>query len=305
MTIPNNAIIHNGSGFGALEIMRMKADGDGDAPRSMCFPQATIGREEYPWKYLLENGVLPYEDKRYFIPTYNVSDKWLPRIEASLDIEGGRTWYSLMQYGVTVYEGVDGTKYATDAYSIEDRDKRTAVAERVWKESIAIEPSMLAYRNLAILESQRGNVRAAEEYYDLALGCEGAYDDFGLASEYLGFLAKNARYEKLWSEYERLPENCERADRVRIHASVAAVKLGKIEYLERFFSEEHYDIREGENTLTDVWFEFCARKLAKERGITLTDENLEALIDEAWEKCPPDPSIDFRMSFDRSIKYRG
>lgn len=305
MPIPEGAIIHRGSGFGALEIMRMEADGDGEAPKSMRFPQASMGHKEYPWRYLLENGVLPPEDKRYFVPTYNVSDKWLPRLEKSLDCEKGRSWYSLMQYGIAVYEGSDGTKFATDSYSIEDRDTRTSIAEKAWLESVSLEPSAIVYRNLAILETQRGDMEKAERYYDLAISCVGAYDDFGLISEHLGFLANNGKYEKLWEEFETLPDNCKKADRIRIRASVAAVRLVKIEYLENFFKEEHYDIKEGENTLTDVWFEFCARKLAKERDITLTDETLEALIDEAWNNCPPDPSIDFRMSFDRSIKYRG
>ena len=45
--------------------------------------------------------------------------------------------------------------------------------------------------------------------------------------------------------------------------------------------------------------------MAKERGVAaLTDEVLDKLIDEAWEKCPPDYSIDFRMSYSRQIKYR-
>ena len=85
----------------------------------------------------------------------------------------------------------------------------------------------------------------------------------------------------------------------------AAVKLGEMEYLDEFFSEPHNAIREGENSLTDVWFEYSARKMARERGIApLTDEVLDKLIDEAWDSCPPDYSIDFRMSLNRTVKYR-
>ena len=36
-------ICNKGSGFGALEIMRMEIDGDGVAPTSMIFPKDTIG----------------------------------------------------------------------------------------------------------------------------------------------------------------------------------------------------------------------------------------------------------------------
>ncbi|MBQ9116996.1 MAG: hypothetical protein IJY04_08220, partial [Clostridia bacterium] len=152
---------------------------------------------------------------------------------------------------------------------------------------------------------QRGDRSAAENYYDLAMRCEGACDDFGLPAEYLGFLSKGRRYEKLWQIYSSLPDNCKNADRVKIFAAVAAVKLDQLGYLEAFFAEEHYDIREGETSLTDIWFEFCARRMAKERGIQpLSDTALDALIDEAWDTCPPDPEIDFRMSFDKKNRYR-
>ena len=79
----------------------------------------------------------------------------------------------------------------------------------------------------------------------------------------------------------------------------------ELDWLDGFFREEHHDIREGECSLTDLWFEFCARKMAKERGVDVNDEAaMQVLLDEAWDNCPPDPSIDFRMSFDKNLKYR-
>ncbi|MBQ9116467.1 MAG: DUF5107 domain-containing protein, partial [Clostridia bacterium] len=150
LPVSESDIIHTGSGFGAVEAMRMAQDGDGKVPESMKFPIFTVGKEEYPWKYLLENGVLPPEDGRYFVPSYNVSDRWLPRIKDSFSRDGGKTWYSLMQYGIAVYDGVDNTKYAADAYSDEDRDERTRIAEEAWKESVSLKPTALVYRNLAV-----------------------------------------------------------------------------------------------------------------------------------------------------------
>jgi hypothetical protein len=45
--------------------------------------------------------------------------------------------------------------------------------------------------------------------------------------------------------------------------------------------------------------------MAKERGIDPTDlAALDALIDEAWDTCPPSEDIDFRMSFDKKNRYR-
>ena len=46
-------------------------------------------------------------------------------------------------------------------------------------------------------------------------------------------------------------------------------------------------------------------RLAEERGIAdPTEQQLEELADEAWDLCPPDASIDFRMSLDKKNKYR-
>jgi tetratricopeptide (TPR) repeat protein len=297
-------LIHLGSGFGAVEGLRLKKDGAGEIPKSMCFPEFTIGRYEYPWKYLIENGKFPPEDARYYTPSYNVNEHWLPYIEKAV-LSDTDNWYAHMQYGIAVYDGVDNTVFASDAYTDEDNERRTAIAEREWKRSIELSPSYLAYRNLARLEIQRNNNAAAIDYYQKAIGIQGAFDDYALAAEYSVFLTMIKEYQMLWDFYNSLPENCRNADRIKMQTAIAAVKLDQIDYLEVFFAEEHYDIREGENSLTDIWFEFCARKMAKERGISkLDDEILDKLIDEAWEKCPPDESIDFRMSFSRSTKYR-
>ena len=91
---------------------------------------------------------------------------------------------------------------------------------------------------------------------------------------------------------------------MRIAAACAAVKLDKNEFLEEFFKTEHHGIREGEETLTDVWFDWCARKMAKERGISPDSDGFDALIDEAWQTCPPDIMHDFRQSYNRQDKYR-
>ena len=296
-------IVHNGSGFGALEAIRMEADRDGAIPSSMCFPRSTIGAEQYPWLCLLENGALPSEAVSVPPSSYMVGYKWQPRIEASAKEKGD--WLSYLHLGVTQYEECDHTVYANEEYSEEKEARRTESARSSWLSSIKAEPSVWAYRNLAVLERNSGNDEKAEEYYDLALSLPNAFDDFALASEYLIFLARRKKHEKLWNIFSALPSNCSLVDRVRISAAQAAVKLGNTEYLGKFFSEPHHDIREGECSLTDIWFEYCALKMAKERGIDPTDlAALDALIDEAWDTCPPSEDIDFRMSFDKKNRYR-
>ena len=298
-------LVHKGSGFGALEIMRMEKDGDATPPTSMLFGNDTIGEVEMPWATLLREGYIP-ELKQDELPlSYMVSEKWKDRIEASLNTNEGYNWTALAHLGALAYESFDKTELSCDIITAEYDEKKTVEARNIWKKSIELCPNIISYRNLAFLEHKAENFTAAETYYDKALEIEGAYNDFALASEYLQFLSERKNYKKLWNLFDKLPENCKAIDRIKITAAMAAVKLQNTEYLEKFFAEEHHDIREGEASLTDIWFEFCALKLARKRGIeSLTPEKLEELIDEAWELCPPDKSIDFRMSVNKKNKYR-
>lgn len=297
-------IRHEGSGFGALEAIRMQMDGEGEPPASMYFPESTMGKTEKPWLSLLNEGVLPAGDVLNIPDSYMVSGKWEKYLKKSLD-NGGRNWRSLLHYGVMIYELGDLTKVANQTYSEEAERQQTEEARRLWMQSRQCTPNVWATRNLAALENIVGNHELAEQYYDEAIALPGAFDDYALASEYLVFLAGRGKYEKLWSIFETLPENCKKIDRIRITAARAAVKLDNLDYLTQFFAEPHHDIREGECSLTDIWFEFCARRMARERGVEITDaEAMQKLLDEAWDNCPPDPAIDFRMSFDRTLKYR-
>jgi tetratricopeptide (TPR) repeat protein len=282
----------------------MKIDGDATAPEALLFPEETIGEVEAPWLALLESGRLPETSEKALLTSFMTSEKWLPRIKRAAE-SADASWAELMHYGVAAYEYQDTRVYVGEATTEELDREQTEVARAAWEKSLEACENVWALRNLAVLAERAGDECAAMGYYDRALKVEGAYDDFALASEYLTYLVNIKQYAKAWKIYEALPESCKCEDRVRITVSAAAVKLDKIDYLDTFFAEPHHAIREGENSLTNVWFEYSARKMARERGITdLTAEVLDQLIDEAWDSCPPDYSIDFRMSLNRQIKYR-
>ncbi|MBQ4158196.1 MAG: hypothetical protein IJD86_08670, partial [Clostridia bacterium] len=81
-------------------------------------------------------------------------------------------------------------------------------------------------------------------------------------------------------------------DRSRLFAGMAAYEIGNYDFLEELFSEQHATIREGETSLTDLWFGMEANREAKKRGTTVTPELLEEI---RLTKIPP-REIDFRMS---------
>ena len=291
-------IVHNGSGFGALEAMRMAIDGDGTPPASMLFPESRLGKEESIWLSLLRDGKYPDIPPSERPSSYMVSGKWISRMREAAS--SAPSWLSCLHYGVAAYEYNRTDLILRHSIDRVTDDMQKDIALSQFKKSVELAPNVVAYRNLARLLPDE-----AESYYDTALALPEAMDDFALVSEYLGYLVKSERYEKAWGIFESLPEEYSKIDRIRISAAVAAIKLGYFDYLDVFFAEEHCDVREGDCSLTDVWFEYCALKMAKERGIENPDSHtIDTLIDEAWDLYPPNKEIDFRMSADKKDRYR-
>ena len=300
LPVTEDMIAHFGSGFGAVEQARMEMDGDGTVPVSMCFPQSAVGAAEMPWLTLLQTGSLPVQDVADLQKSYMVSPKWQKRLQNAPE-----TWNNLLHLGVATYEYHNTEDIVMHSYNEVQDAAAIELARQAWLKSAELAPNHWAYRNLAVLERAQGNQVQAQEYYDKALACPGAYADVALASEYLQYLNSCGLHEKSWALYNTMPPNCLVDDRIAITAAVAALAVRRVDYLEAFFETEHHAISEGETTLTDLWFGMCALRLAAERGIDdPTKEELERLADEAWDLCPPDSSIDFRMSLDRKNKYR-
>jgi tetratricopeptide (TPR) repeat protein len=248
----------------------------------------------------LEKGTLPAQETSALPLSYMVSPKWLERLR-----KAPKAWNNLLHLGIAEYEWHNTEVLVNVSYDQGQCENAERAAKDAWLASVACAPSCWALRNLAVLEREAGNNALAQAYYDKAVALDGAYADVALASEYLQYLIACEAHQKAWDLYQKMPENCRADDRISITAAKAALKLRKTDYLEAFFAKEHHAISEGETTLTDLWFGYCALRLAAERGIVdPTQEQLALLADEAWDLCPPDASIDFRMTLDRKSKYR-
>lgn len=303
--VTEKSIVHAASGWGALEAFREEKFSDRRLPKQLCFPASSIAKEQKPWLKLLKDGILPCPDVNEIPASWMVGDEWRFLLEKSLSEPNGKTWYSMLHYGNMLFECWDNVHTAQIASQWSEKDRYEAAAEDAWKESVALTPNPWALRNLAFLERLRGNEEACFAYYDRVFSFKVAGADFSFAAEYLGWLNRAGRYEKAWQLFESLPEEIREADRVVLCAAKTAVKLGKLAFLESVFNREYAAIREGETSLSDLWFEYQAKKMAAARGITEPDEEtLQRLIDEAWDTCPPPREIDFRMSYDRKKGYR-
>lgn len=298
-------LVHMGSGWGALEETRRKLCGQPGFPGSMCFPKATIGREQAPWEALLVTGKLPEEEPGNVPASWMVSAQWMRLLEESIR-EKGEDWYSLLHYGVMLYEQMDGSHTAYEASHWPEYPRYTELARKAFIRSVELNPSVWALYGLFCIEKDAGNDDLAERYFDRIFTLQDAYVDFAFPAEYLLYLCKKKKYQKAWDLYRSLPEQLQQNERIVLCASKAAIKLRNMKFVEAVFKREFAVIREGENTLTEVWFEYCAWKLAEERGLgdDVSVEVLSELAQEAWDICPPPRAIDFRMSYDRRFRYR-
>lgn len=267
--------LHAGSGWGALEAVRREVAGDKPIPSGLVFSESTIGEEQAPWLFLLRDGCFPpLADDRLPL-SYIVDPAWRPLLEASLQRPEGRNAAAMNCLATMLYENGEHDE-----------------AVRLWKECQKTWPNPLSLRDLAYAAWQQGELDKALDYMQEAVALEQGRIDKAFIEEYLKLLVEARAYDTAWRVFTQAPEHVRSVDRVQILAGIAAMEIGEYDFLDQLFTRELDAVKEGETSLTTMWFKREAARLATERGVPLT----EALIEEATETLVPPEHIDFRMS---------
>jgi hypothetical protein len=227
-----------GSGWGALE--QCRRDLRSLEPLPIEFPMASIGNEEMPWLNLLLHGKLPDNT-----PSFMIGPDW----HAMLEKDGGSE--ALVHLGVTLCE--------------EGLESEAAAA---WEKSL---PHPLAYRCLGLAASKNEDAASALSYMEKAVALDGS-DPY--KREYAELLLQAGEYERCWALLDRLAQDA--PDRLWMQRAVAARHTGRWDALEGMLAREYACVREGETTLTDLWFAW-----AEETGQA--------------NRTDPPPHLDFRM----------
>jgi len=269
-------LLHHGSGWGALENRRRRAAGlPPFASSSLPFPDASLTSQQSQWLALLETGVLPERPPTEAPGTLLVQPEWRQLLESSLDRPGGSNWLSWYQLGVMRF-----------------RDGNTNGARVAWERSLSLQPNAWSRRDLAVLAREAGDhARAADEWLAAA---RTAPDVGPLAIECCQALMRAHRYDDLIRFVAALPAPVRARGRVRLLHAMASLELGDLPTVARYFEGELdiANIREKETILSDLWFGYHARRLAKERGVEVTDELRRSIRQE----FPPPRKFDFRLN---------
>jgi hypothetical protein len=111
-----------------------------------------------------------------------------------------------------------------------------------------------------------------------------------LALEVTGLLAEMADHEALEDFRRSLPESMRDHERIRVFAAKAALAAGRPEEVRKLLVGEFSKVREGETSLTDLWFGMHAQLLSRREGLPVNAE----LLARVRREFPPPKEIDFR-----------
>jgi len=272
---PPEEILRRGSGWGALEERRRRADGEScAAPPSMAFDAASLGEDQAPWLALLEEGALPHREPGEAPGAWMTAEPWRRRLAAAVDAGRGDHWLAWLHLGVMAF-------HADDA----------AAAADAWRKSLARQASAWAYRNLAVLAKHEGRPAEAADLYRQASALRP--DLVELQAECGRAMAEAGRFADLDGWLAGLPGAVRRAGRIRFLAARAAMERNDLAAAERMLEAiELADVREGEIALTDLWFAIQEKRVAAAEGVPIDD----ALKARVRQTLKPPQRLDYRMS---------
>lgn len=285
---PPLEILHEGSGWAALEEKRLAACGSAtetvhgvfeSAARAIPFPESTLGPEQSQWLALIRDGALPPRNPADGIGTLQASSEWRHLLEQSLSRSGDH-WLTWLHLGIARYRAAD-----------------LAGAKAAWEQSNQATSNTWACRNLAVLASIRDNPTAGDIDETIELYLEAASlapDLVPLAIEAAGVMLRLGRIDELLEFIATRPPAVRQVGRLRLMHAEASLKRGDPDVVKAFFDQpmDIANIREKEISLSELWFDWQQAVEERRLGRALSEEERTQLR----KNVPPPAEFDFRLA---------
>lgn len=270
---PPTEILHRGSGWGALEALRREKMGESPFAGAALDFGGSLGAPQQPWVELLETGRFPNSDSDVPRAGVLVQPEWHTLLEKAVEQSGSwEVWLHLGEMRLHVGD-LDG-------------------AQQAWQISLAHKPTAWAWRNLGVIARHRGQLDQAADCYReaqklrpdlIALLVEAArvLIDAGTPAEFLDLLST-------------LPQSMRDQGRVRLLEVEAALVLHDLDRVGRLFTNgfEIVDYQEGDEILTELWFDYHAQRISQAEGLVID----EVLHERIRREYPLPAQFDFRMT---------
>jgi tetratricopeptide (TPR) repeat protein len=167
-----------------------------------------------------------------------------------------------------------------------------AGARAAWLRSLEHRPSAWALRNLGALARLEDRLSEAVSWYRRAIALLPELQP--LVCEYCQAMLEAGEAEAALQYIAGMPAALRDQGRIIAFAIHAHIETGEFARAETMLREETIitDLREGERSLTDLWFRLHLLRIAEREGV-MPDEALRERVEREY---PPPAHLDFRMA---------
>ncbi|HHX36925.1 MAG TPA: DUF5107 domain-containing protein, partial [Clostridiaceae bacterium] len=273
--IVSSQIIQNGSGWGFLANNERQKLGQPEISNFLQFPESSINKEQEVWLSLIRQNILPCPPSTDIPPvSYIVSAFWRDLLRKSISEGKSNHWYGWLQLGVMEYANGD-----------------IEAALKCWETSLEHKSNAWAYRNIAmVFKNEYKQVDIAKD--NILNAVELNNKCRALMVDCCAVLIAAGAYKKLLEVFSAMPEILQKDGRLRLFKAIALMRLNQYDKASEIINPafEMCDIKEGEVSISRVWYELYAEILKNKTGET--DKcKLNNMVDELY----PLGKLDFRM----------
>lgn len=256
-------ILFSGSGWCALENKRREKCGLPLIAPHLDFGE--IGEEQSDWYSLMENGTMNEHDPFAVPVSWMLQDDFVRMLEGAVENADKDNWYTHLQLGA--------------AYCAKNR---LLDAYNQFDESFKLKESPFTLFCLSQIARLCGGAKdAAEKAMKASLMLPG---DESLAKEAMALLNTAEMYKEVMELYNAIAPELRSIGRVRLYVTIANIKLGNTDDAEKVLWENGglvvADIREGENIITNIYFDIEEQKALREgKTYDREDADVPAIFD--------------------------
>jgi len=272
--IAPKTILQKATGWGYLEkILRCIS-----LPPALKFDRSDVTKNEKPWLSLLENDMLPIQNREDLPYHVVVNQKWINKLEADIAKNTDPEQIATLKHylGIALLE-----------------NEKEVEAMQCWYDVMNTYPNVWTARNLAVFEARRGTINFAKQWYEKALELSGFYTDIALPEEYFKFLVDNEFFDEAKEYFDSLPkEYLEKSEVIALTRAILAAHFNDAKTIkELILDKELAHIREGEAPINELWYKYNAIIYAQEHNVEITDSLIAKMKDE--KKIPFE--LDYNM----------
>jgi tetratricopeptide (TPR) repeat protein len=267
-------VLHRGSGWGQLENDYRKVNDQKPLVGDALDFSHPLQPGQTQWRDLLRLSTFPCPDPLAEPVGYEVEPKWISLLEKYVESTTDN-WYAWLHLGLALFD-----------------QERLEEAAKAWERSSATTENPWALRNLAKLESLNGNLNESVDLYAKAYAH--THDCFPLTVEYGTALLAAGLPGRWLAAFAELPDEVQQNGRMQLLFAQGLLGTGELDRAKAIVEAgpRVNDLREGENSLTDVWYRIH-EKIAEMQGVDVgPDEDLRSYVEKHY---PPPARIDFRM----------